>query len=158
MSTRVPLAPLQSLLGHRYTLGTTITDPDADATDFSPFLEATIVFVRMLLSSVAITNTFLFAALGVLMFPKSTFAPPPCLSHVIVVGSKLPAEQTTVGIKNAFENDPPPDPADWASACTAPSCRIPIMNTAIEVVTRRSFVPTRIPVPSPVDTARLSVI
>ena len=95
----------------------------------------------MLLSSVAITNTFLFAALGVLIFPNSTFAPPPCLSHIIVVGSKLPAEQTTVGIRNPLENDPPPDPDDWASARTEPSCTNANTNSAIEIVVRHSLLP-----------------
>src|SRR5262245_5949337 len=153
MSTRLPLAPLQSLFGHWYTFGTTITDPDAVDVDRSPFLEATTVFVRMLLSSVAITSTFLFVALGVLMFPKSTFAPPPALSHVSVDGSKLPAEQTTVGIRYALENDPPPDPDDWASALEAVSCNIDVTNSAIVVVVRHHFGSARIPLTSQVLTA-----
>src|SRR5262245_18844453 len=112
MSTRSPLAPLQSLFGHWYTFGVTMTVPLAEEVELLPFFDATTVFVRMLLSSVAITSTFLFAALGVLIFPNSTFAPPPALSHVSVDGSKLPAEQTMVGIRNALENEPPPDPED----------------------------------------------
>src|SRR5262249_1604141 len=100
------------------------------------------------LSSVAITSTFLFAALGVLIFPNRTFAPPPGLSHVSVDGSKLPAEQTTVGIKNAFENEPPPDPDDWASAEPALSCSIAVPNRAIEVVVKHRLARARIPLTS----------
>src|SRR5436853_5900923 len=105
MSTSAPLLPLQSLLGQRYTFGVTITEPLAVDVELPPFLDATSVFVRMLLSSVAMTSTSLFVALGVLMLPKSTLAPPPSLSHVNVIMSKLPAEHTTVGIKYAFEKE-----------------------------------------------------
>src|SRR5215467_8322167 len=119
MSTRAPLPPLQSLLGQYITWGLTTTAPDAVDVELAPFFDATSVFVRMLLSSVAITSTFLFAALGVLMFPYSTFGPPPLFEQVRpFVGSK-PAVHTIVGIRNAFANEPPPDPPDCANAGAA---------------------------------------
>src|SRR5262245_25703092 len=118
MSTSAPLAPLQSLLGQNITWGRTTTAPDAVDVELPPFFDATSVFVRMLLSSVAITSTFLFAALGVLMFPYSTLGPPPFFEQFRLFPgtSKAPALHTIVGIRNALANEPPPDPADCANA------------------------------------------
>jgi hypothetical protein len=46
MSTRVPLAPLQSSRGQS-TVGVTITDPIAVDVEFPPFLEVMSVIVRL---------------------------------------------------------------------------------------------------------------
>src|SRR5260221_7450344 len=117
MSVSAPLAPLQSLPGQNMTCGLTTTAPLAVEVELPPFFEATRVFVRMLLSSVAITSTFLLAALGVLMFPNRTFGPPPFFEQLREpTRSKMPASQTIVGIRYAFANEPPPEPDDWAEA------------------------------------------
>jgi hypothetical protein len=129
-----------------------ITDPLAVEVELPPFFEATSVFVRMLLSSVAMTSTFLFVALGVLMFPNRTFAPPPCLSQVSVLGSKLPAEQTTVGIRYAFENEPRPDPDDFANAMPGLNSNSAMADSVIDLVRTHRFAYAGIPVTSLVVT------
>src|SRR5262245_8293263 len=99
MSTRAPLAPEQSSPGHVYTRGFTTTAPDAVDVLLLPPFDATAVLVSRLLSSVAMTSTFLLAALGVLMFPNRTFGPPPVPLQLLNVPSVDDAVQATVGIR-----------------------------------------------------------
>src|SRR6516164_5938493 len=99
MSTSAPPAPLQSPPGHVYTCGLTTTAPDAVDVLLLPPVDATDVLVRMLLSSVAMTSTFLLDALGVLMFPNSTCGPPPPFAQLANVPSLDDALQATVGIR-----------------------------------------------------------
>ena len=86
--------------------------PKADEVDFVPPLDATVVPVRRLVSSEANTITFLLLALGTLMFPKSNFGLPACVEQELPVVALAATEQTTAGIRNALENEPPPEPPD----------------------------------------------
>jgi hypothetical protein len=92
--------------------------PSAEDEDLLPPFVETCVFVRMLVSSDAISSTSLLFALGTLISAKRILAPPPLvgpqlvLTALVLLGSRLPAAHTTLGIKYAFENAPPPEPAD----------------------------------------------
>src|SRR5246127_2647545 len=96
--------------------------PSAEDDDLLPPFVETCVFVRMLVSSDAMSSTSLLLARGTLISAKRILAPPPLvgpqlvLTALVLLGSKLPAAHTTLGIKYAFENAPPPEPADCAKA------------------------------------------
>src|SRR6266853_1282372 len=107
--------------------------PWAEDVDLLPPLEATVVSVRMLVSSEPIRITFLLAALGTLMLPYSTFAPPPCAVQELAVVALAVTEQTTVGIKYALANEPPPEPDDWATAAV-------LSSEAIAATTNTRFI------------------
>lgn len=64
---------------------------------FWPFFDATVVLVRMLLSSVAMMRTFLLDALGVLMLPNRTADPPPAFEQPPIVVTS--AAQATAGTR-----------------------------------------------------------
>ena len=109
---------------HSKTCGTTLRTAVDEAEDLFPPCEATAVSVRILLSKEANSITFLFELLETLKSENNTLGLPPLEPQdVAPVLPKLllPAWHNTVGIRKAFENEPPPDPPDCAKAALVQS-------------------------------------